>query len=288
MRFTRIILLAAVVAFAVPTIAPAQSYFRVVSWNARHMGWSGETDWTGYANQVWRQYGTSSTSTNGCDVIFIQELMDDTSASSFRSALQTASGVTWDFRITGTIGRSSYKERYGVFFRTDRVSLVSHYVWNDTTDRFEREPHIVKLRDRATNADFTFINWHTIWGTTSQRVQEINDIADVFRSVQNSDSSDQDVILLGDHNRSATDSAWNRLRSTSLISPQVSYRVNDLTTINNSCAFANAYDHFWFQSSFVTEFSNAGRDYIANMCTFYNLSDHAPIWLRLYSTSDSD
>lgn len=272
-----------------PSLAPAQSYFRVISWNARHMGWSGETDWTGYANQAWKQYGSSSGSTNGFDVIFLQEVMYDTSVTSFISALNTVSGVSWSHSTTAAIGRSSYKERYAVVYRTDRVTLVSSSVWSDSGDKFEREPQIVKLRDKATNADFTFINWHTIWGTTAQRQQEIADITNVFKTVQNNDGSDQDVILLGDHNQTATSSWWAGLTSTANISPVVSYKVNDLTTINSSCAFASAYDHFWMQTSNVTEFSSAGRDYIANMCTFQTgLSDHAPVWLKLYSTSDTD
>ena len=67
------------------------------------------------------------------------------------------------------------------------------------------------------------------------------------------------------------------------------YRVNELTSINASCAFASRYDHFWMQNSYVTEYSASGRDYIANMCTFRNgVSDHAPIYLSLYSTADTD
>lgn len=272
-----------------PSLVPAQSYMRVISWNTRHMGWSGETNWAGYADQAWKQFGSASNSPNGFDVIFMQEVMYDTSVTSFVSALTSVSGVSWAHSTTAAIGRTSYKERYSVVYRTDRVQLLSSYVWNDVGDKFEREPQIVKLRDKNTNADYTFINWHTIWGTSAQRQQEIADIVNVFKTVQNADTSDQDVILLGDHNQSATHSWFAPLTSTANISPVVSYRVNDLTTINTSCAFASAYDHFWFQASYVTEFSNAGRDYIASMCTFRSgLSDHAPVWMRLYSTSDTD
>lgn len=269
-------------------IPAAGSYFRTISWNARHMGWSGETNWSGYANQAWQKYGSSSTSNNGFDVIFLQEVMYDSSVTSFVSALNSVSGVTWAHKTTTAIGRSSYKERYATVYRTDRVAFLSTYVYNDSGDKFEREPQVIKLRDKISNADYTFINWHTIWGTTSQRDQEIRDIVAVFKSVQNGSSSDQDVILLGDHNRPATHSAFNNLKSTSYVSPQVSYKVNSLTTINSSCSFASAYDHFWLQTSYVTEYSSAGRDYISGMCTFYGLSDHAPIWLRLYATSDTD
>jgi endonuclease/exonuclease/phosphatase family metal-dependent hydrolase len=97
---------------------------------------------------------------------------------------------------------------------------------------------------------------------------------DYVVDVQDETSWDQDVILLGDHNRSATSNYWDELTDTDNVSPQVSYAVNDDTTINTSCSYANPYDHFWFQAAYVTEFSNAGVDYIANTCVFRDdLSD---------------
>jgi endonuclease/exonuclease/phosphatase family metal-dependent hydrolase len=264
----------------------AAAYLRVLSWNTLHAGWSGQTDWTGYATQAWVDFGSTAAAANGVDVIFAQEVMYAESAASISAALTAVSGVTWDYRVTAAIGRTSYKERYAVFFRTDRVQILSATVWADSGDVFEREPQIVKLRHTQTGADYTFINWHTVFGTTAERQAEVAAIASVFNSIQSGSSSDQDVILLGDHNREATSPWWANLTS---LSPAVSYKVNELTSINTSCGFASAYDHFWFQSSHVSEYSSSGRDYIANMCTFRNgLSDHAPIYLSLYSSSDTD
>lgn len=267
----------------------AGSYLRVVSWNLRHEGWSGETNYAGDAAQIWNQFGSTSTSPNGCDVVFCQEVMSESAAQGIASALASISGVTWTYAITPPLGRTTYKECYAVIYRTDNVQLLSSTVWNDVGDKFEREPQIVKLRDKRTLADFTFINWHTIWGTDAERQAEIAEIANVFKAVQNGDSTDQDVILLGDHNCSATSTWWANLTNTAVISPQVSYKVNDLTTINSSGAYVSPYDHFWFQATYVTEYSSSGRDYVADTLNFYNgLSDHAPIWLKLYSSSDTD
>lgn len=266
--------------------ASAQSYLRVVSWNMLHAGWSGQQNWNGYAGQIWNNFGSTAGAANGVDLVFGQEVMYPQSAASVAAALSAVSGFTWDYRVTPAIGRSSYKESYAVFFRTDRVQLLSATVWTDTGDKFEREPQIVKVRHIQTGADYTFINWHAIFGTTAERQLEIQQIASVFASIQNGSGSDQDVILLGDHNREATSTWWSALTG---LSPVVSYRVNDLTSINTSCAFASAYDHFWFQSSYVSEYSTSGRDYIADMCGFRNgLSDHAPVYVSLYSTADTD
>jgi hypothetical protein len=268
------------------TQVSAQSYLRVVSWNMLHAGWSGQQDWNAYASQIWTNYGSAAGAANGVDLVFGQEVMYAESAASVAAALTSVSGYTWDYRVTSAVGRSSYKERYAVFFRTDRVQLLSESLWVDTGDKFEREPQIVKVRHIQTGADYTFINWHTVFGTTAQRQVEVLQIASVFQSVQNGSSSDQDVILVGDHNREAISSWWASLTATS---PTVSWKVNELTSINSSCAFASAYDHFWMQSSYVTEYSTSGRDYISSMCTFRNgVSDHAPIYISFYSTADTD
>ncbi|HET9449309.1 MAG TPA: endonuclease/exonuclease/phosphatase family protein [Aggregicoccus sp.] len=280
---TRVLLLAALV---LSPLAHAASYLRVVSWNLRHEGWSGETNYAGDAQQIWNQFGSSSTSTNGCDVVFLQEVMYDTAASGIASALTSLSGVQWSYAVTAAVGRSSYKERYAVVYRTDTVTLLSSALYADSGDRFEREPQIVKLRQNATGEDYTFINWHTVFGTTTERAQEIADIDLVFNSVQSGSSSDQDVFLVGDHNASATHSWWTDFKSKV---SGVTYAVNELTSLNSTGGYVSAYDHFWYQGSYVTEYSSSGRDYVSNTKSFYDgLSDHAPIWLRLYSSGSTD
>ena len=290
-RCCRPVLIAAIAAalFSLTTTSFAASYTRVVSWNLRHEGYSGETNYAGDAAQIWQQYGSSSTSTNGCDVVLLQEVMYSTAASGIASALTSLTGVTWNYSCTAAIGRTTYKECYAVVYRTDNISLLSSSVYSDTTDIFEREPQIVKIRDVRTNADFTFINWHCTFGTTAERQAECANIYKVFNSVQNGSTTDEDVILNGDFNLDATAASFNSLISTANVSPQVSYHVNVATSLNSSGGYASAYDHFWSQAAYLTEYSSSGRDYVGDTLAFYNgLSDHAPVWLKLYSSADDD
>jgi len=274
------------VALAVPTLAEAGSYLRVVSWNLRHEGWTAEQTYTDDAKQLWNQFGANSNSNNGCDLVFLQEVMNTSVVPAIAQALTQLSGVSWSYAQTPLIGRSSYKEIYAVLYRTDTVSLLSSTVYSDSGDKFEREPQIVKVRHKNTGADYTFINWHAIWGTASERDVEVRNIDTVFKSVQDGSSTDQDVILLGDHNMGCTAASWAELAG---LSPAVSCRLDVATTLNTSGGFASAYDHFWMQNSYVTEFSASGRDYIASTTDFVTrLSDHAPVYLSLYSNSDTD
>ncbi|MBZ4418058.1 deoxyribonuclease I [Myxococcus sp. RHSTA-1-4] len=287
MRLTSLLLRAVVlVALAVPTLAQAGSYLRVVSWNLRHEGWTDEQTYLDDAKQLWNQYGSNSTSNNGCDLVFLQEVMNTNVMPAIAQALTQVSGVSWSYAQTPLIGRSSYKEMYAVLYRTDTVSLLSSTVYSDSGDNFEREPQIVKVRHTPTGADYTFINWHAIWGTAAERDVEVRNIDTVFKSVQDGSGSDQDVILVGDHNMACTGASWDELKA---LSPAVSCRLDVATTLNSSGSYVSAYDHFWTQSTYVTEFSAAGRDYIANTADFAaRISDHAPVYLTLYSSSDTD
>jgi deoxyribonuclease-1-like protein len=274
------------VAVAVPSLSQAASYLRVVSWNLRHEGWAAEQTYTDDAKQIWNQFGANSTSNNGCDLVFLQEVMNTDVMPALAQALTQVSGVSWTYAQTPLIGRSSYKEIYAVLYRTDTVSLLSSSVYSDSGDKFEREPQIVKVRHTPTGADYTFINWHAIWGTAAERDVEVRNIDTVFKSVQDGSTSDQDVILVGDHNMACTGASWVELTG---LSPAVSCKLDVATTLNTSGGFANAYDHFWMQASYVTEFSSTGRDYIASTTDYVTrLSDHAPVYVSLYSSSDTD
>lgn len=277
---------AVLAALVVSTVSEAGSYFRVVSWNLRHEGWTDETNYTGDAQQIWNQFGSSSTSPNGCDAVFLQEVMYESAVQGIVAALKSISGVNWTYAVTAAVGRSSYKEMYAVVYRTDTVSLISSTLYADTYDYFEREPQIVKLRQIATGEDYTFINWHTVWGVDADRQAELAQIDTVFNSVQNGSSTDQDVIMVGDNNVAGTSTYWNDLKA---ISPAPSCKVDVQTTINSSGGWVSNYDHVWLQSTYVTEYSSSGRDYVASPLNMYNtLSDHAPIWLKLYSAGSTD
>ncbi|RYZ37945.1 MAG: deoxyribonuclease I [Myxococcaceae bacterium] len=269
-----------------PALSQAGSYLRVVSWNLRHEGWAAEQSYLEDAQQLWNQFGSASTSNNGVDLVFLQEVMNAAAAQAIAQNLTQVSGVTWTAAVTPLIGRSSYKESYAVLYRADTVSLVSSTVWSDAGDLFEREPQVVKVRHVPTGADYTFLNWHTVWGVAADRKLEAQAIDAVFASVQSASSTDQDVILVGDHNMACTHASWSELKA---VSPAVTCKLDTPTTLNTGGGFANAYDHFWLQDTYVTEFSSTGRDYIGNTQDYVTrLSDHAPVWLSLYSNSDTD
>lgn len=272
-------------ALALPGLAHAGSTLRVVTWNLRHEGWSGDQDYLGDAEQIWFEFGGAASSPNGADLAFLQEVMDVTVPTKIANDLTSISGFTWVGVASDRVGRSSYKESYGMVYRPDRVDVVSAALYNDVGDLFEREPWVVKIRDHRTLADFTFLDWHAVFGTSTQRAAELRQIATAFLDVQNADATDQDVILLGDHNAPCISAWWATVKAI----PGMSCMFDGPTTLNSKGGWASAYDHVWIQTQYTTELSSIGRDYVQDPASYVGLlSDHAPVDFKLYSRSDTD
>jgi hypothetical protein len=78
--------------------------------------------------------------------------------------------------------------------------LDSGTVWPDPADDFIREPFYASFR--AGSFDFTLITIHVIFGDgIGDRREEALLLDDVYRTIQNSNPDEQDVILLGDWDR---------------------------------------------------------------------------------------
>ncbi|MFN7972913.1 MAG: endonuclease/exonuclease/phosphatase family protein [Acidobacteriota bacterium] len=268
--------------------AQVGSYLRVMSWNLRHEGWQGETDFRADAQQIWNVFGSTSTSPNGCDVVFLQEVMNKDVPINLVNDLAQVSGYTWSYVVTAPIGRTTYKEHYAMVYRTDRVKVVSSYLYNDVGDKFEREPLVVKLVDKATGADYTFIDWHAVFGTNAQRAAELAEIATVFRSVQDSDATDQDVILLGDHNADATSTWWNTFKTT--VAPPPACTLNIATSRRTPPARSRLRLRLLLDAAEVRHrVLDVGPRLRGRHGELLQPPlDHAPVWLKLYSTSDTD
>ncbi|XP_007066588.3 deoxyribonuclease-1-like [Chelonia mydas] len=138
------------------------------------------------------------------DITVVQEVRDsDLSAvQSLMDQLNRASLQPYSYVISEPLGQSTYKEQYLFIYRTDVVSVVDSYCYDDGcepcgSDTFSREPFIVKFSSPYTEVpEFVLVPLHT---APSKAVAEIDALYDVYLDVINKWGTDN-ILFLGDFN----------------------------------------------------------------------------------------
>ncbi|XP_014164220.1 deoxyribonuclease-1-like [Geospiza fortis] len=158
------------------------------------------------------------------DVILVQEVRDaDLSAvNDLMDQLNSAGKHPYDFLISVPLGRGTYKEQYLFIYRSDMVSVLGSYYYDDGcepcgTDTFSREPFIVKFSSPTTPEvqQFVLVPLHS---EPSHAGQEIDALYDVYTDVINKWGTN-DMIFLGDFNADCSyvpSSQWPSIRLRSL------------------------------------------------------------------------
>ena len=149
----------------------------------------------------------------------------------------------YKFINTDLKGKSSYKERYA-FIYDAAVTVVGGDVedYPDDDDDFARPPAGI-LCETADDTLIWFVDFHAIWGkSVSQRRKEAIAMADVYKYYQKLKVSGQKtdkVVMAGDWNLAATDSAFQDLKD---LNNDVTPNMD--TSLTKSGAPSQPYDHF--------------------------------------------
>ncbi|NWQ81302.1 DNSL2 protein, partial [Columbina picui] len=117
------------------------------------------------------------------DIVLVQEVRDaDLSAvTQLMEQLNSVSASPYDYEISGPLGRENYKERYLFIYRTDVVSVVDTYQYEDPQDVFSREPFILRVSVPSTKAEeFVLVPLHS---APHDAVTEIDALYDVYLAI---------------------------------------------------------------------------------------------------------
>uniref|UniRef100_A0A8C3HCB2 Deoxyribonuclease n=1 Tax=Chrysemys picta bellii TaxID=8478 RepID=A0A8C3HCB2_CHRPI len=135
------------------------------------------------------------------DIAVMQEVRDS-DQSAIRKLMDQASLQPYSYVVSEPLGRTSYKEQYLFIYRTDMVSVVDSYYYDDGcepcgSDTFSREPFIVKFSSPYTEVqEFVLVPLHT---PPSEAVAEIDALYDVYLDVIDKWGTDN-ILFLGDFN----------------------------------------------------------------------------------------
>lgn len=223
------------------------------------------------------------------DFIAIVELRDENVLKRTVSMLELM-GKDYDYVMSRKVG-GKVKERYAFLFDQQIVDVVEDgMVFPDPNDAFFREPYFASFK--AGEFDFTAIAVHVIWGNSvAKRRSEVQELADVYQTVQDINGAEQDVILLGDFNRNPDD----RIAYQPLL--QISGMLHLFTLPQKShIKDSSLYDNIFFQSIHVTEYNNESGVDRFDETDFGNndraaslaVSDHRPLWCEFRIDRDDD
>ncbi len=218
------------------------------------------------------------------DIVAIQEIRakDDTILPRLVSMLN-ADGSQYAHLIGPRLGRTVSTEQYAYVFDTTRIehdpSSVGTIV--DEADKLHREPHVARFRVRTQSPQHAFTFWLVNSHTDPDEVpEEVAALAEVFQVMKNSNTAEDDVILLGDLN--ASESQLGPLGQI----PEMRWVVHGNTMTNTRQT--KAYDNLLFHGPSTTEFT--GRWGVFNLETAFRISrddalkvsDHYPVWAEFH------
>jgi len=276
----------AAIAAAVP-----QRTITIAGFNTLHFGWKDNKS---------KDMDAFCKTLANYDVVGLLEVMKPELLGDVETKLKTLTKAEWKHTVSSRkLGRSTYKEYYAILYRADRTTLIqgSARIWNDVGDRFEREPFYASFR--SDNFDYTVILMHSDFDSDKEVMRrEARYLSGVFKAVQDADPKENDVLLIGDFNLSASDQGWDKLKSL----PTVAYLVpaTTLTTINPTGKPSSAYDNIWIQKQFTDwEFAGtANADYCFDEIFSSSMnpgkawrqkvSDHAPVYAVFYTDRADD
>ncbi|XP_030315693.1 deoxyribonuclease-1 isoform X1 [Calypte anna] len=160
---------------------------------------------------------------SGYDISLVQEVRDaDLSAvRKLMEQLNSASPHPYRFLSSIPLGRTTYKEQYVFIYRSDLVSVLGSYYYDDGcescgNDTFSREPFIVKFSSPTTQVEeLVLVPLHS---EPSKAAEEIDALYDVYMDVT-SKWATKNILLLGDFNAGCsyvTAAQWPSIRLRSL------------------------------------------------------------------------
>ncbi|NXJ68841.1 DNSL2 protein, partial [Rostratula benghalensis] len=148
------------------------------------------------------------------DVVLVQEVRDsDLSAvTQLMEQLNSVSTSPYDYEISSPLGRENYKEMYLFIYRTDIVSVVDTYQYDDPQDIFSREPFIMKVSAPRTKVEeFVLVPLHS---APHDAIAEIDALYDIYLAIINKWGTDN-IMFLGDFNADCSylqPSDWSSIR----------------------------------------------------------------------------
>lgn len=216
------------------------------------------------------------------DIIALEEVMNEKGIEILKSHLDN-----YDYVLSDKVGTKKYKEHYAIIYKKNKVDKIKNLgVYKDIDDDFIREPSAFYIK--SNKLDMILIPVHSVFGDNElKRAYEANKYADVYKYFYNKTKQD-DILILGDFNLPANDSAFNNLKKrynlVNILNPNV-----DKTTLSKK-GLANSYDNIFLNLNNLKSFTKRYGVYNFTKNNYEMIrkyvSDHLLVFIELDNEKD--
>jgi endonuclease/exonuclease/phosphatase family metal-dependent hydrolase len=222
------------------------------------------------------------------DIVAVQEIRDKSDAALQKlEAMVDDLGTDYSVVVSRRLGRTSSKEQYAYFYRTDTVELLgTPYVYPEPagTDPFQREPFIAYFKAQQGNFDVVLINLHTEPKNTPEEILALSQVLEQARSTY---LYEKDFIILGDLNADCNyyRDQVNPLPGTAWLIPTGT----DTTVKRTKCTYDRIIMTDPCQESFTGQAGvfRFDREYGLSYTQAVAVSDHYPVWATFFHNRDT-
>ncbi|MDR0706863.1 MAG: endonuclease [Treponema sp.] len=221
------------------------------------------------------------------DVVAVQEVRStsDEPVQQFMRLLP----ARYDYVLGTREGRTASKEQYWVIYNTEKLSVVDSATYDDSDDRFQRNPLAVYFRTND-RFDFILIDNHIQPSDAEKEIAALPEVIGYFQRMWN----ETDALVVGDFN---ADGSYYNENNLANVFPDSDYQILITNEYNTTVAESdNTYDRFIITASSKEDFTgNFGVVYYDAIYDFPSLgiepkevSDHFPVWAEFYIDRDTD
>ncbi len=219
------------------------------------------------------------------DLITIQEVRD--ASGTAVPILMNMLTPNYKYMIGPREGRSNSKEQYLFIYDTEVFFPVNEYVHPDEDDIFERNPYSVHFQSINSGFDFVVINNHI---APNAAREEIPAMIQIIKEAE-SYFQEYDIIIVGDFNADGSYFSESKLVD---VFNEDEYIIVIPNSANTTVASSdNTYDRIIITNEVQEDWNGEWGVYYFN--DYYDfttiepkhVSDHYPVWIKLYIERDT-
>lgn len=224
------------------------------------------------------------------DIVAIQEIRDKAGTAIEKLVAEVdALGIDYAYVIGPRLGRTTAKEQYAFFYRTDTVEFIDSYTYDDSVgDVFHREPLAGHFKAKHGKFDFVLVTIHT---DPDEALEEIQVLADTITDAA-ARFNEPDVIALGDFNADCSyyDESLYTLHFPSDKYIWVIDNTADTTVGGTDCSYDRIVITDTASEDYTQKYGVYRFDTVHGLSEEHakKVSDHYPVWAEFWVNRDTD